>query len=184
MPLARLEDPLTAEQLRALLDYDPFSGAFIWKRRPRGLFPDNRAWNTWNSRYAGTAAGTSTKPYGYIQIGINGTLYLGQRLAWLWMTGRHPELEVDHADTNTANNRWGNLRHATSSQGSMNTRVRSDNTSGYKGVWRDKRRGKWVAEIMIDSKKRHLGYYDTAIEAHLARMKAATRLHGEFARFA
>jgi hypothetical protein len=177
MPKARVDDPLTAEQLRAVLDYDPHSGALTWKAR--------ETWrHSWNTRYAGKVAGTPTKPRGYIQIAIYGELYLAQRLAWLWMTGAWPAFEVDHWDTDTSNNRWSNLRAATSSENKMNKGHRSDNTSGYKGVWWSKRRNKWIAEVMVDGKKRQAGSFDTAIEAHIARMKAAQDLHGDFARFA
>jgi HNH endonuclease/AP2 domain len=177
MPKTRIDDPLTAAQLRAVLDYDPDTGLFRW--RPRmNCRPE------WNTRYAGKVAGTPTKYLGYIQIGIYGRLYLAQRLAWLWMTGEwSASSDLDHRDTDTTNNRWSNLREATSSQNKMNVARRSDNTSGYKGVSLDKRRNKWVAEVMIGKKTHYLGQFDTAEEAHAARTEAATRLHLDFARF-
>ena len=98
------------------------------------------------------------------------------------MTGNWPVFEGDHKDSNPSNNRWDNLRDATRSQGMMNTRKRRDNTSGHKGAWFDKRRGLWVAEIMINYRKHHLGYFDTSEEAKAARDAAARRLHGEFHR--
>jgi hypothetical protein len=177
MVKTRIDDPLTADQLRALLDYDPETGIFRWR-------PRTNCRREWNTRYAGTIAGTQTKHLGYIQIAVYGRLYLAQRLAWLWMTGSwSTSEEIDHWDTNTSNNRWGNLREATSSQNKMNRPNRSDNTSGYKGVWWEKRRSKWVADIMVDSKRRHLGYFPTAEAAHAAYCEAAARLHKEFARF-
>ncbi len=66
---------------------------------------------------------------------------------------------TDHVDRNGLNNRKKNLRHVTSSQNGMNTGLRKDNTSGYKGVWFDKSRKKWVAEIMVDRKKILIGRY-------------------------
>ena len=62
----------------------------------------------------------------------------------------------------------------------MNTRARSDNTSGYKGVSFEKRRHKWVAEIWMNGIKRHIGYFPTAEAAGAAYAEAAKRLHGEF----
>jgi len=176
MAKTRLDDPLTADQLRTLLDYNHETGVFRWRRRDQlGHYA-----RTWNTRYAGTVAGTSQ--HGYIQIMINGTLYLGHRLAFLWVTGNWPEFEGDHIDGDPANNRWDNLRDATRSQGLMNTRRRSDNTTGYKGVWLDKRRDQWVANIEANGKKHHLGYFPTPEAAKLARDAAADLLHGEFAR--
>jgi hypothetical protein len=170
-----IDGSLTAAQLRAALDYEPRTGMFIWKQRePGGKL------NTW----AGRRAGCHKKgpAHDYIVIRINYQLYRAHRLAVLWMTGKWPEFEVDHRDGDPLNNRWKNLRVATSSQNKMNARKRSDNTSGYKGVWFEKRRNQWVAEIMVNERKRHVGLFTTIEEARAAREAAARALHGKFAR--
>ena len=64
----------------------------------------------------------------------------------------------------------------------MNTGRRSDNTSGYKGVWHDKRRDQWVADIEANGVRHRLGYFPTPEAAKLARDAAADLLHGNFAR--
>ena len=47
-----------------------------------------------------------------------------------------------------------------------NTRdIYSNNTSGYRGVCWHKRDQRWVAHIRINNKSKHLGYYQTALEA-------------------
>ena len=178
MAKPRLDDPLTADQLRQLLTYDPQSGNFRWRWRE----PHDQYGKTWNTRYAGQVAGTPTIPKGYVQILLNGYLYLGHRLAYLWMKGEWPPFEIDHRDHNPANNAWKNLRRATSSQQRMNALKRSDNTSGVTGVWYDRRRTKWIAEVIADGKKHHIGQFATLLEAKAARDEAAKRLHGEFAR--
>ena len=177
MAKPRLNDPLTADQLRAVLDYNPRTGVFTWRRR----MPTRQYDKTWNTRYAGTIAGTPTVPRGYVQILVDRRLYLAHRLAHLWITGEWPKHEVDHRDGDPTNNRWNNLRVATSSQNKMNGVRRSDNTSGYRGVWFDKRRELWVAEIRGDGIRRHLGYFPTAEAAAAAYAEAAARLHGKFA---
>jgi hypothetical protein len=177
MAKPRLDDPLTTDQLRTLLHYNAKTGAFTWRRRDRlGHYA-----RTWNTRYAGKVAGTPTVPHGYIQIMVNEELYLAHRLAHLWMTGAWPASEIDHRDGNRANNRWNNLRVATSSQNKMNGGRRSDNTSGYRGVRFDKRRGIWVAEIYANGIKHHIGYFQTAEAAAAAYAEAAARIHGPFA---
>lgn len=168
-----IDGTLTAEQLRAVLDYKPATGMFIWKpRRPGDKF------NTW----AGRRAGSRRNSDGYTVIRINYQLYRAHRLAFLWMTGRWPPFEIDHRDGNPANDRWKNLRPATSSQNKMNNRKRSDNTSGYRGVWFEKRRNHWIAEIMVDGRKHSLGSFPSPEAARDARISHAKRLHGKFAR--
>lgn len=82
---------------------------------------------------------------------------------------------------NALDNRRANLRLATKSQNQMNRRIQRNNTSGFKGVHLFKRTGKFRAYIMVQGKEKHLGYFATAEEAHVAYVKAAVEIHGEFA---
>jgi len=91
---------------------------------------------------------------------------------------------VDHRDSDGLNNRRGNLRAATRSQNNHNSRVRTDNTSGIKGVVWHKPRGKWAARIKLNGKNRHLGLFRCPTAAALAYAKASRALHGEFGRVA
>jgi hypothetical protein len=109
MPLARANETLTREEVCDLLSYDASTGLLTWKFRP-----DAR--KEWNTRNAGKTAGTSTKPYGYIQLAIYGKLFLAHRVIWLMMTGEWADEDVDHNDCNTSNNAWENLRKATFSE--------------------------------------------------------------------
>jgi len=88
--------------------------------------------------------------------------------------------EVDHIDLNTLNNCRSNLRLATHSQNSSNQRKRSDNSSGFKGVYLKNK--KWCAEIRINGKKKHLGYFETPELAYNAYCKISMKLRGIFAR--
>lgn len=93
-------------------------------------------------------------------------------------------LDVDHENRDGLDCRRSNLRPATPSENSMNTAVRRDNKSGFKGVgWHSKQK-KWIASIRVNYKLIHLGSFDSPEEAAKAREEAARRLHGEFARTA
>jgi hypothetical protein len=89
---------------------------------------------------------------------------------------------VDHANGNGLDNQKSNLRPATGSQNCQNRGIRSDNSSGFKGVYWSRQRGKWVASIWFDGRERHLGVFtDPAAAAH-AYDAAAHKAFGEFAR--
>ena len=74
-------------------------------------------------------------------------------------------LEVDHVNRNGLDNRKINIRECTRSQNSLNARIRTDNTSGCKGVCFDKRSGKYAAQIKINGKRKHVGLFSTVEEA-------------------
>jgi hypothetical protein len=83
---------------------------------------------------------------------------------------------VDHINGNGLDNRRENLREATQAQNLRNLRLRSDNTSGYKGVKRITPHT-WEARLSEQT----IGYYDTAEDASFAYDSAALEQYGEFA---
>lgn len=89
---------------------------------------------------------------------------------------------TDHRDEDKLNNQKYNLRLCTKSQNQMNIRITLANSSGYKGVCWFKRGQKWKAQIMVNCKNIHLGYFTCPIEAAKAYNEAAIKYHGEFAR--
>lgn len=91
-------------------------------------------------------------------------------------------VEVDHKDGNGLNCQRANLRLATRSQNQWNRGKQANNTSGYKGVYWHKQRDKWHAQIAVNGKRVHLGYFATAEAAAAAYDNAARELHGAFAR--
>lgn len=89
---------------------------------------------------------------------------------------------VDHRNGDGLDNRRENLRAATANQNMWNRRLPVTNTSGFKGVMWSKHAKRWKAQIVLRSRKRHLGYFDTAEAAAHAYDAAAMELFGEFAR--
>lgn len=80
----------------------------------------------------------------------------------------------------TLDNRRENLRDASASQNQGNMRPRGG-SSQYKGVsWRKKSK-KWTAQIQINKKLKHLGYFTEELEAAKAYDTAALQAWGEFA---
>jgi len=174
MAKPRLDDPLTLDQLRSLLDYDPAVGVFIWRDRP-DIRPSA------NSGRRGTVAGT-TRLNGYIGICINGRHRFAHRLAWFYVHGRWPEAEIDHINEIPSDNRIANLREATHPQNGTRSKARKDNTtSGVLGVY-PAGSSRWQAQVQHLGVVHYLGTFATIKEAKAARDAAALRLHGEFAR--
>lgn len=91
------------------------------------------------------------------------------------------DLEVDHINHDTLDNRRENLRVCTNGQNQANRRLGRDNTSGYKGVSWHRDCGKWVAQINFNGKRKHIGLFTTAIEAALAYDRAAIERGQDFA---
>ena len=154
---------LTAEKLRELLHYEPETGIFTRKVR------------TSNRAKAGAVAGCPDG-LGYLRIMVQSRLYQAHRLAWLYVYGEWPKLNIDHINRNPSDNRLVNLRDVTQKQNMQNASKYSHNTSGHPGVAWHKRISKWRAHIMHNQKDIHLGYFSILEEAIAAR-KAAEKLY-------
>lgn len=155
-------------RLRAAVAYDPLTGLFtnLVQRRQSG---------------SGEVVGTLC-PDGYVRVTFEYCRFMAHRLAWLHVTGEWPSDKIDHRDLDRSNNRWVNLREATQSQNCANAPLTRRNTSGFKGACFDKSNGKFVASVRFQGRHVHLGYFQTAYEAHQAYVAGAKRLFGEFAR--
>jgi len=133
-------------ELQALLDYDPLTGVLIWKTRPFNMFSSKRAWNTWNSRYAGKPAFTSPDRKGYFVGAIYNVNYRASRVIWKHQYGIDA-VEVDHEDGNNQNNRLKNLRDVTGAVNHKNMKTPVTNKSGHIGVFWVAKRNKWKVSI-------------------------------------
>jgi len=168
MKAANDNQPLTAESLRNVLSYSPETGEFIWLVN-RGKVR------------AGTVAGKHACN-GYWRIKLFGKDYPAHRLAWLYTYGEFPDGQVDHINLDKIDNRICNLRQASTAENQHNKTEQKNNTSGFKGVSRFARTGRWRAEIMINGTKRYLGSFGTAEAAAEAYAGAAREMHAAFAR--
>lgn len=162
---------LTAERLREVLRYDPDTGKFTWIKA------------TGKKSKPGKAAGYKSGDDSYCRIllGIDGKRYRAHRLAWLYMNGQWPRLDVDHINGDATDNRWANLREATKTQNMANSRRYKNNASGIKGVHFHRQSGKWRAVVRIHNRNQHVGLFTDKFEAGRAYFAAAQRLFGEFA---
>jgi hypothetical protein len=70
---------------------------------------------------------------------------------------------VDHINGNKLDNRIENLRWCSQAENTRfdNHKIRSNNTSGFRGISFDKRCSKYQTEISFDGKRIYVGKFDT-----------------------
>ena len=112
-----------------------------------------------------------TNGYILIQLDLNKKTYnlLGHHYAYFMTYGNVDFEMLDHINRNKNDNRISNLRIVTKSQNQQN---RDD--KGYCWV---KSRNKWYARIMVNGKRKHLGYYEKEKDAQQAYINAKQIYH-------
>lgn len=161
-----------------LLDYDPTTGIFVWKSRPREMFSEAKSFRLWNHRYARKTTGC-IEFKGYLVVIIGGRSYKAHRLAWLYVYGEPVPNIIDHIDQDRSNNRIDNLRSASNSQNMINAGRWPNNGTGVKGV-RALPSGRFEARIGHGNQVFGLGTFDSIDQAIKAYQDAAIRLYGKF----
>ncbi|WP_049207406.1 HNH endonuclease [Serratia marcescens] len=146
--------------VRALFNYNPDTGV-LTNRVTRG-----------NSKTA-EKGGISTNRVvgGYKIVKIFGITHMEHTVCYVHHHGALPDGFIDHINRDRGDNRIANLRVVNRRQNNINTRIRSDNASGFKGVSFHKKSGKWISYVSVNNKRHHLGYFDTPELAHDARQR-------------
>lgn len=153
-----------------IFDYNQNTGKLYWKIR------------ICKKMRVGEEAGCEAKN-GYIVIRVYGRLYYAHRIAWSIMTDEDINKfgEIDHENRIRNDNRWENLRPATSSQQKANASKKKRCSSKYKGVTWNKDANLWVAQIKRNKKNYNLGSYKKEEDAALAYQKKAVQFFGGYA---
>lgn len=114
------------------------------------------------------------RPDGYIGICIDYKGYLAHRIIYEMHYGKIPDSTfIDHIDRDKSNNKIENLRLATKQENGRN-----NSANGFCWI---KREDSFTSYIHVDGKKKHLGYYNNALDARAAYMRARRKFFGEFA---
>jgi hypothetical protein len=157
---------LTQEKLKEHLHYNPETGVWTWIKSPRSKVQ------------VGDTTG-HIDVHGYVEIGFLNRIHKAHRLAWIYMTGENPKSDLDHINNIKHDNRWVNLRLATRPQNVYNSKLRSDNTSGYRGVSYKANVKKWCVQVTYKGKRR-IKTYDTKEEAIAIYAALAEHIQGDF----
>lgn len=88
---------------------------------------------------------------------------------------------VDHISRNGLDNRKRNLRIATYQENNMNRGSFKNNTTGYKGIYKNKTNGKWYVQIGVNNRMKYIGTFSRLEDAVIARRQAEEKYFGEFA---
>jgi hypothetical protein len=153
---------LSIDRAKELLTYDPDSGLFTWRVSRRG------------PARAGETAGSNC--HGYVLLKLDGEAVFAHRLAWLVVYGTWPTNDIDHINGRRDDNRIANLRDVSRAVNLQNRRsAHRRSLSGLLGV--KKNHGGWSASITTAGRRKHLGTFKTADEAHSIYLAAKRQLH-------
>jgi len=163
---------MNIELLKEYLDYDGETGIFRWKKSTAFHISEGKIAGCWSKYKTGEVR---------LKIKVLGKMYNANRIAYAFTHGPIPPgMVVDHADRDTMNNKISNLRLATKSENAFNRVKQKNNTSGFKGVSRN--RDRWRAIISENGNFHHIGTFDTPELAHQAYAKAQVKYHGSFSK--
>lgn len=150
----------TSEQLKDMLDYNPETGALVW-RVPRGPHGE-----------IGKKAGSLSKN-GRLYLSVGLARYMAHRVAWCIYYGKWPEQNVSALNGDYTDLRIANYVELSSGLTAQKGGPKRTGQSGIRGVGWDKSRGKWIASITRNYKLINLGRFDSKEEARAAYERAA-----------
>lgn len=138
----------------------------------------------WNKKVArkiivGSEAGSS-RPDGYKYVQLNKYVLAVHHVVYAMTHGYWP-IEIDHADGNPSNNKPENLRESTRSENNYNRVTPSHNTSGYKGVFKQKKGKSWSVRLTVNKVLHRISGFETKELAKEFLDLMRLELHGQYA---
>jgi hypothetical protein len=101
--------------------------------------------------------------YAYRRDGRGRRIWMHRHLFGL--TPDQTQIEVDHENRDTLDNRRSNLRVVTHAQNMQNRPSHAGSTSKFRGVYQNRNETRWRAQVVINGKTHKLGTHATEEEA-------------------
>lgn len=160
-----------------LIDLDEQTGTMRWKKRPVWMFKNGGhgrevTAKNWNNRFADKPALHAISLFGYRVGAIFQVNYFAHRIVWTMTYGRAPDGIIDHINGDRTDNRIENLRQVSCSENFKNASLSKRNKSGSIGVHWCATNARWIAQIGLDGKSKHLGSFKTLEDALACRKEA------------
>ena len=154
-----MNEKLTQERLKEVLHYEPTTGSFTWLKSGSGKRKNKRA-------------GCIDNQTGCLRIMVDNKIYLAHHLSLLYVEGVFPKDWVGHKNKINSDNTFSNIYKTSRKIKQKNRLQNKNNTSGNNGVYLKKDVNKWVANIRINGRLKHLGIFSDIDEAIIARKNA------------
>lgn len=165
---------------------DSSPSGLVWKVRPRSHFNTDVGMVSTNSKFANTPAGhVWTRPDGlvsYWQVKVKQQVYYVHRIVYSLRVGCVLDIDtrIDHNDGDGLNNKKLNLRKADCFENNYNARLKTNNTSGYKGVsWHTVAKS-WRVRVRFKGKCFTINGCPTPEKANELARELREKLHKEF----
>lgn len=112
---------------------------------------------------------------GYYRVAFKGRCIYYHVIIWILHKGDIPDgFIIDHIDGNPINNDINNLRLVTQRENTQNKKIHRDGR--LVGTYFHKKKKKWIAQIQINGHNKHLGQFNTELEAHELYIKVISEL--------
>lgn len=115
---------------------------------------------------------------GYGSFRYQGKIVRAHRYAWYLENGEIPDgMEIDHQCRNTRCVRPEHLKVVSRKQNQENLGLSRANTSGHRGVYWHRRKGKWVAQVGHENHQIYLGAFDDIEDAATVARETRNKLY-------